>query len=302
MPIAETLGVFDELVAAGHVGAYGRQQRRRRELEARARAAAALRVGAELLLAARPRAPSARCCRSAREHGLGFTPFSPLAGGWLTGKYRRDEPPPEGSRMTMRPEPYRHLDDDRVYDGLDGARRAAARARGATLPQLAFAWLLVDPRVTAVVVGPRRPEQLEPALAALDLQLSASERDGSLAQSRADSDLGRGADQRRERAALVRGTRRLVEQSASTPGAVTTASISLRTIWCPCRAPRPSSPSPSPRAAPARGRGRQLARERHREAAGVRRGEQLLGALLPWASPIRVGSENGRPSTRRCRP
>ena len=38
------------------------------------------------------------------EHGLGYTPFSPLAGGWLTGKYRRGEPPPAGSRMTLRPE------------------------------------------------------------------------------------------------------------------------------------------------------------------------------------------------------
>jgi aryl-alcohol dehydrogenase-like predicted oxidoreductase len=110
------------------------------------------------------------------EHGLAFTAFSPLAGGWLAGRYKRDRPPPPGSRMTMRPEPYRHLDDEAVYEGLDRFE-AAAEERGVDMPTLAIAWLLGDPRVTAVVVGPRRPEHLEPARAALDLELSPAERD-----------------------------------------------------------------------------------------------------------------------------
>ena len=63
----------------------------------------------------------------ARE-GLGFTPFSPLAGGWLTGKYRRDEEPPAGSRMTLRPEPYLHLQEDRVFDALEAFEAQAASA------------------------------------------------------------------------------------------------------------------------------------------------------------------------------
>ena len=59
------------------------------------------------------------------EHGLGYTPFSPLAGGWLTGKYRRDEAPPAGSRMTLRPE------RSEGYRTRRGVRRAGgARARG----------------------------------------------------------------------------------------------------------------------------------------------------------------------------
>ena len=78
--------------------------------------------------------------------------------------------------MTMRPEPYRHLDDEGVYEGLDRFE-AAAGERGVDMPTLAIAWLLGDPRVTAVVVGPRRPEHLEPARAALDLELSPAERD-----------------------------------------------------------------------------------------------------------------------------
>jgi aryl-alcohol dehydrogenase-like predicted oxidoreductase len=103
------------------------------------------------------------------ERGLGFTPFSPLAGGWLTGKYRRGEPPPAGSRMTQRPEPYEHFRVDSVYEGLERLERFAAE-RGTTSAALALAWLLAESRVTAVVVGPRRPEHLEPALAALRLE------------------------------------------------------------------------------------------------------------------------------------
>ena len=110
------------------------------------------------------------------DHGISFSPFSPLAGGWLSGTYRRDEAPPPGSRMTMRPEPYLHLDTDAVYDGLDRLAAAAAE-RGVDMPSLAFAWLLTDPRIAAVVTGPRRPGHLEPALAALEVELSPAERD-----------------------------------------------------------------------------------------------------------------------------
>ena len=110
------------------------------------------------------------------DHGIGFSPFSPLAGGWLAGKYRRGEPPPPGSRMTMRPEPYLHLDADTVYDGLDLLADAAAQ-RGVDMPTLAFAWLLTDPRIAAVVVGPRRPGHLDPAIAALEVELSSAEHD-----------------------------------------------------------------------------------------------------------------------------
>jgi aryl-alcohol dehydrogenase-like predicted oxidoreductase len=111
----------------------------------------------------------------ARE-GLGFTPFGPLAGGWLTGKYRRGEAPPPGSRMTLRPEPYEQFVDDRVFDALD-AFAAAARERGVDTATLALAWLLADDRVTSVIVGPRRLEHLEPVRVALELALSPAERD-----------------------------------------------------------------------------------------------------------------------------
>jgi aryl-alcohol dehydrogenase-like predicted oxidoreductase len=108
------------------------------------------------------------------EHGIAYVPFGPLSGGWLTGKYRRGEPYPEGSRMTMRPGPYEQLADNRVFDGLD-LLRAEADARGVDLPTLAFAWVLA--RVDGAVCGPNRAEQLDPIIAARELRLSADDVD-----------------------------------------------------------------------------------------------------------------------------
>jgi aryl-alcohol dehydrogenase-like predicted oxidoreductase len=108
--------------------------------------------------------------------GLGFTPFSPLGGGWLTGKYRRGEGYPAGSRMTLRPEPYEELATEETFRALDGFA-AAANERGVEPAALAIAWVLGHPQVTAVVVGPRRPEHLDPALEALELRLAPAERD-----------------------------------------------------------------------------------------------------------------------------
>jgi aryl-alcohol dehydrogenase-like predicted oxidoreductase len=160
VPIAETAGALDELVAAGAIGAYGLSNVDGPQLrEALAAGSFAWVQNSYSLLDREAEDEVLPLCA---EHGLGFTPFSPLAGGWLTGKYRRDSEPPPGSRMTMRPEPYEHLRTRAVYDGLD---RLAALGDPA---ELAIAWLLADPRVTGVVVGPRRPEQLAPALAALE--------------------------------------------------------------------------------------------------------------------------------------
>jgi 1-deoxyxylulose-5-phosphate synthase len=109
------------------------------------------------------------------EEGLGFTPFSPLAGGWLTGKYAAKKKFPEGSRMTLRPEPYGHLLDERIFEALSRFR-AYAEERGVTMAALAIAWVLSHPLATAVVIGPRKPEHLEPAEAALAIALTEAER------------------------------------------------------------------------------------------------------------------------------
>ena len=171
-PVVDTIGGFEALVADGKIRAYGGSNVDGDWLE-------------EALHHGRPtwvqnshslleRDDETGVLPVVVREGLGYTPFSPLAGGWLTGKYRRGEEPPAGSRMTLRPEPYRHLEDGRVYDALESFE-AIARERGTTPAALAIAWLLGHPHVTAVVIGPRGPDQLRPALEALQLDLSPPE-------------------------------------------------------------------------------------------------------------------------------
>jgi aryl-alcohol dehydrogenase-like predicted oxidoreductase len=105
------------------------------------------------------------------DQGLGFTAFSPLAGGWLTGKYRSDRPYPAGSRMTLRPEPYQHLVNEQTFGGL-AALSEEARSRGIEVSTLALAWVLHHPLMTAAIIGPRRAAHLDSALAALGVTLS----------------------------------------------------------------------------------------------------------------------------------
>jgi aryl-alcohol dehydrogenase-like predicted oxidoreductase len=179
-PIAETLGALDEVVRAGKVGAIGASNLDGAGLEEALETSDRLGLtrfdwvqNEYSLLRRGPERDVLPVC--ARE-GVAFTPFSPLGGGWLTGKYRRDEPYPAGSRMTQRPDPYADLVSEETFRGVERFQAAAAE-RGVEPAALAIAWVLSHPQVTAVVVGPRRPEQLEPALAALELRLSPQERD-----------------------------------------------------------------------------------------------------------------------------
>jgi aryl-alcohol dehydrogenase-like predicted oxidoreductase len=166
VPIAETAGAFEELVAAGTIGAYGLSNVDGAQLE---ESLSFGRFGVvQNSYSLLDREVEEKVLPLCAKHGLAFQAFSPLAGGWLTGKYRRDAAAPEGSRMTMRPGPYEHLRDERVYDGLEQLER---RGDPATL---ALAWLLADERVS-VVLGPRRPVHLRPALAALQDPLSKAE-------------------------------------------------------------------------------------------------------------------------------
>ncbi len=107
-----------------------------------------------------------------RDQGLGFTPFSPLSGGWLTGKYRFDEDYPDGSRMTLRPEPYLRYWNKRTFGAIDRLRAMAADL-GVSTAGLALGWLQRHPDITAPIVGPRRAEHFEPVEEALILNLSA---------------------------------------------------------------------------------------------------------------------------------
>jgi aryl-alcohol dehydrogenase-like predicted oxidoreductase len=112
----------------------------------------------------------------AAEERMAVTPFSPTAGGLLTGKYRYGEPPPPGSRVELRPQPYQHLMNARTFQAID-VLRAAAAERGVDTGALALAWVLSHPAVTAALIGPRRLEHFEPWLAAVAIQLSGDERE-----------------------------------------------------------------------------------------------------------------------------
>lgn len=110
------------------------------------------------------------------EFDIGYTPFGPLAGGLLSGRYRKGEEPPPDSRLATRPGPYEHLLTDDTFARLERFKAAAAE-RGLAPATLAIAWLLAQPAVTAVVVGPRRAQHLVAATAALDVDLSPAEAD-----------------------------------------------------------------------------------------------------------------------------
>lgn len=178
-PQEETLAAFAHLVRAGKIGAVGASNFTAEQLAEALELSALEQLpryewvqnGFSLL----ERGDMQTVFPVCREHGLGYTPFSPLAGGWLTGKYRRGEDPPPGSRMTQRPEPYTGYLSDRVFDALE-AFEAAAAERGVSPAGLALGWALAVPEVTAVVVGPNRVEHLEPVREALSIDLTADER------------------------------------------------------------------------------------------------------------------------------
>ena len=178
-PIAETLGALDEVVRAGKAGAIGASNLDGAGLEQALETSDRLgltRFGwVQNEYSLLRRGVEEDVLPICEREGLGFTPFSPLAGGWLTGKYRRGEAYPSGSRMTLRPDPYDDLANDATFDGLE-AFAAEAAARGVDPATLAVAWVLGNPRVTGVVVGPRGPDQLAQALAAAELELTQQER------------------------------------------------------------------------------------------------------------------------------
>jgi aryl-alcohol dehydrogenase-like predicted oxidoreductase len=180
VPQEETLRAFDELVRAGKVGAVGASNFGAEQLaeavelsELEGLARYELVQNSFSLLDHEDEENVLPVCR---EHGLGYEAFGPLAGGWLSGKYRRGEAYPEGSRMTQRPQTYLRYANDEVFDALEELERQAF-ARGVSMAGLATAWVLTLPEITAVVVGPTRAEHLQPVREALALDLTPADCD-----------------------------------------------------------------------------------------------------------------------------
>jgi len=108
----------------------------------------------------------------ALRYGIAILPYSPLGGGILTGKYRRGQPYPGGSRLTFEKwAPYWDDLNDRVYDLLDLLIEISA-GKGCTISQLALAWAMAQPGITSVIIGPRTQQQLEDNLGVLDVVIT----------------------------------------------------------------------------------------------------------------------------------
>jgi aryl-alcohol dehydrogenase-like predicted oxidoreductase len=169
VPLAETQAAFDDLIRVGKIGAVGASNFSDAQLRAALASSSAHGQGRyewvqnsfSLMERGDTDGVLARC----RAEGLGYTPFSPLAGGWLTGKYRRGQPLPAGSRMTMRPEPYEAYRSDTVFAALEALDAFAAENR-TTMATLALAWALAQPGLTAIVIGPNHVGHLQPAVEA----------------------------------------------------------------------------------------------------------------------------------------
>ena len=106
---------------------------------------------------------------------IGILPYFPLAGGFLTGKYKRGEPAPAGSRGEKSPYVHKYLTDAN-FDKLDKLQ-AFVDSHGHTLHDLAFAWLLNNQQVASVIAGATSPEQVTANAATAEWKLSAEEMD-----------------------------------------------------------------------------------------------------------------------------
>jgi aryl-alcohol dehydrogenase-like predicted oxidoreductase len=107
--------------------------------------------------------------------GLGVIPYNPLAGGVLTGKYRRGQPLPEDTRLSDSEMYRQRYYTDTTFDIVEAFVEAAS-ARGVTPAQLALAWAMAEPRITSPIIGARNVRQLNDTLGRLDFSLTPEDR------------------------------------------------------------------------------------------------------------------------------
>lgn len=174
--IDETLGALSDLVHQGKVRAIGTSTFPAAEIvEAQW---VAERRGRERFATEQPpysifaRGVEADVLPACVAHGLGVVVWSPLNGGWLTGKYRRGAAPPAGSRAERQPDHFDYEAEvrERKLDLVEALSKLAADA-GISLTHLAQAWVLEHPAVTSAIIGPRTPDQLADVLGAADVTL-----------------------------------------------------------------------------------------------------------------------------------
>ncbi len=182
-PLAETLRALDDMVRAGKVRYIGLSNFTGWQVQKAV--AVAAEHGLERPVTLQPqynllvRELEWEIVPSCEDAGLGLLPWSPLGGGWLTGKYTRQSRPTGATRLGENPErgveAYdRRSVQDRTWAVVDAVRRIADR-RGLTMAEVALAWLVDRPAVTSVILGSRTLDQLQGNLSAAGLHLNAEE-------------------------------------------------------------------------------------------------------------------------------
>lgn len=178
VPIEETLRALDDLVRAGKIRYPGCSNytgyRLVESLWAADRRGYVPFASVQLQWSLAERGAEREMLPACREFGLGTMIWSPLGRGFLSGKYRRGEPPPAGARLASWQDSYRLFDNDRCWSTLDRVRSIAA-AHGTTPAAVSLAWLLAKPDTSTVIIGARTVAQLDDNLAALAVKLSADE-------------------------------------------------------------------------------------------------------------------------------
>ncbi|HKJ56842.1 MAG TPA: aldo/keto reductase [Nitriliruptoraceae bacterium] len=177
-PVEETLRFMDDAIRAGKVHYFGLSNFTGWQVAAvveRARAAGLMApVSLQPQYNLLTRLIEVEVVPASQEYGLGLMPWGPLAGGWLTGKYQREERPSGDTRLGDDPdrgmEAYDRRNTDRTWAVLDVVAEVAEEAE-LTMAQVALAWLADKPAVTAPILGARTVEQLEASLDVADLHL-----------------------------------------------------------------------------------------------------------------------------------
>ena len=177
-PLEETLGALEHLLQSGKVRYVGCSNFAGWHVmkalgTARAAGLPAF-VSQQVYLSLQERSAEYEIVPSAIDQGLGLLIWSPLAGGLLSGKYRRGAPPPPGSRHAGEWSEPPIYDEDKLYDTIETLVEIADH-RGVSAAQVALAWVLARPGVTSAIVGARTEEQLADNLAAATLELTADE-------------------------------------------------------------------------------------------------------------------------------
>jgi aryl-alcohol dehydrogenase-like predicted oxidoreductase len=177
-PLEETLGALEHLVQSGKVRYVGCSNfagwQVMKALGIAKRDRLPTFVSQQVYLSLQERSAEYEIVPSALDQGLGLLIWSPLAGGLLSGKYRRGEAPPEGSRRAGEWNEPPVYDEDKLYDTVE-TLVGVAEERGVSPAQVAIAWLLTRPGVSTVIIAARTEAQLADNLAAASLALTDEE-------------------------------------------------------------------------------------------------------------------------------